>query len=61
MATLSGIKQRDIRMINYIVLKGKGTHEEKIVVIAYVPPFAPVWDPILVAANVALKKLKKGG
>ena len=24
--------------------------------LAYAPPFAPVWDPILVAANVALKK-----
>jgi len=22
---------------------------------AYVPPIAPVWDPLLVAANVALK------
>jgi NADPH-dependent 2,4-dienoyl-CoA reductase/sulfur reductase-like enzyme len=26
--------------------------------LAYAPPFAPVWDPILVAANVALKKVK---
>jgi NADPH-dependent 2,4-dienoyl-CoA reductase/sulfur reductase-like enzyme len=26
--------------------------------LAYAPPFATVWDPILVAANVALKKLK---
>ncbi len=24
--------------------------------LAYAPPFAPVWDPLLVAANVALKK-----
>jgi len=23
---------------------------------AYVPPIAPVWDPLLVAANVALKE-----
>ena len=23
--------------------------------LAYAPPFAPVWDPILVAANVAAK------
>jgi len=23
--------------------------------LAYVPPMAPVWDPLLVAANVALK------
>ena len=29
--------------------------------LAYAPPFATVWDPILIAANVALKKLKKGG
>lgn len=28
--------------------------------LAYAPPFATVWDPILIAANVALKKLKKG-
>ncbi|MHB8109361.1 MAG: FAD-dependent oxidoreductase [Syntrophorhabdaceae bacterium] len=26
--------------------------------LAYAPPFATVWDPILVAANVALKKLR---
>ena len=26
--------------------------------LSYSPPFAPVWDPILVAANVALKKLE---
>lgn len=24
--------------------------------LSYAPPFAPVWDPILVAANVAAKK-----
>jgi NADPH-dependent 2,4-dienoyl-CoA reductase/sulfur reductase-like enzyme len=28
--------------------------------LGYAPPFATVWDPILVAANVALKKLRKG-
>ena len=27
--------------------------------LAYAPPFATVWDPILIAANAALKKLKK--
>jgi len=27
--------------------------------LGYAPPFATVWDPILVAANVALKKLKE--
>lgn len=26
--------------------------------LAYAPPFATVWDPILIAANVALKKLR---
>jgi NADPH-dependent 2,4-dienoyl-CoA reductase/sulfur reductase-like enzyme len=26
--------------------------------LAYAPPFATVWDPILIAANAALKKLK---
>ena len=26
--------------------------------LAYAPPFSPVWDPILIAANVASKKLK---
>lgn len=26
--------------------------------LSYAPPFAPVWDPILVAANVAVKQLK---
>jgi hypothetical protein len=46
MATLSATKQRDIRI--YIVLKGKGIHEEKLVVIAYVPPFAAMWDLILI-------------
>jgi len=29
--------------------------------LAYAPPFATVWDPILIAANVALKKLKEQG
>ena len=24
----------------------------------YAPPFAPLWDPILIAANQAKKKLK---
>jgi NADPH-dependent 2,4-dienoyl-CoA reductase/sulfur reductase-like enzyme len=27
--------------------------------LAYAPPFATVWDPILIAANVALKRLQK--
>ncbi len=27
--------------------------------LAYAPPFAPVWDPILIAANIASKKLTK--
>jgi NADPH-dependent 2,4-dienoyl-CoA reductase/sulfur reductase-like enzyme len=27
--------------------------------LGYAPPFATVWDPILVAANVALKKIKR--
>jgi CoA-dependent NAD(P)H sulfur oxidoreductase len=26
--------------------------------LAYAPPFSPVWDPILIAANIARKKLK---
>jgi len=26
--------------------------------LSYAPPFAPVWDPILVAANVAVKQMK---
>jgi CoA-dependent NAD(P)H sulfur oxidoreductase len=25
--------------------------------LSYSPPFAPVWDPILVAANVGIKKI----
>jgi CoA-dependent NAD(P)H sulfur oxidoreductase len=25
--------------------------------LGYAPPFATVWDPILIAANVALKKM----
>ncbi len=29
--------------------------------LSYAPPFATVWDPILIAANVAVKRLKKGG
>jgi len=28
--------------------------------LAYAPPFASVWDPILIAANMALKKLESG-
>ena len=26
--------------------------------LAYAPPFSPVWDPILIAANIARKKCK---
>ena len=26
--------------------------------LSYAPPFAPVWDPILIASNIARKKLK---
>jgi len=26
--------------------------------LAYAPPFATVWDPILIAANVAIKRLR---
>ena len=26
--------------------------------LGYAPPFATVWDPILIAANAALKKMK---
>jgi hypothetical protein len=26
--------------------------------LSYAPPFAPVWDPVLVAVNVAMGKLK---
>ena len=28
--------------------------------LAYAPPFASVWDPILIAANKALRELKNG-
>lgn len=28
--------------------------------LSYAPPFSPVWDPVLVAANVAVAKLDKG-
>jgi len=27
--------------------------------LSYAPPFAPVWDPVLIAANIGLKNLKK--
>jgi len=27
--------------------------------LSYAPPFAPVWDPVLIAANIGLKALKK--
>ena len=27
--------------------------------LAYAPPFSPVWDPLLVAANVAIGKASK--
>jgi hypothetical protein len=27
--------------------------------LGYAPPFATVWDPILIAANAALKKMGK--
>ena len=27
--------------------------------LGYAPPFSPVWDPVLVAAGVARKKVKR--
>ena len=27
--------------------------------LSYAPPFAPVWDPVLIAANIGLKALRK--
>ena len=27
--------------------------------LSYAPPFAPVWDPILIAANQAVKKIRQ--
>jgi len=40
-------------------LYGKMTIEDVAMLdLGYAPPFATVWDPILIAANVALKKLR---
>ena len=36
--------------------KGMTVEELSLLDLAYVPPIAPVWDPLLVAANVALKE-----
>jgi NADPH-dependent 2,4-dienoyl-CoA reductase/sulfur reductase-like enzyme len=41
-AISSGMKIEDIQQLD----------------LAYAPPFAPVWDPILIAVNIARKKLK---
>ena len=27
--------------------------------LAYAPPFAPVWDPILLASDIAMKEIKR--
>jgi NADPH-dependent 2,4-dienoyl-CoA reductase/sulfur reductase-like enzyme len=38
---------------------GMSVSELAAIDMSYAPPFAPVWDPVLVAANQAMKKLAR--
>ncbi|MCB4205463.1 FAD-dependent oxidoreductase [Deferribacterales bacterium Es71-Z0220] len=47
-----------IDVISAAVYKNATVFELSELDLSYAPPFAPVWDPILVAANVAVKQMK---
>ena len=52
-----GVAKR-IDVLAIAVSQGMTVGEISSLDLSYSPPFAPVWDPILVAANVALRKLE---
>ncbi len=60
MAGEEGVAHR-IDTLATALYHGAGLEDVARLDLAYAPPFATVWDPILIAANVALKKLRAKG
>jgi hypothetical protein len=61
--TVFGVKERVAHRIDTLaaaLYAGMTVEDVARLDLAYAPPFASVWDPILTAANVALKELKGG-
>ncbi|MCK5879559.1 MAG: FAD-dependent oxidoreductase [Holophagae bacterium] len=54
----TGVAER-INIVAVAVFNGNTVDEFSMFDLAYAPPFAPVWDPVLVAANVLKGKLGK--
>lgn len=54
----SGVAQR-INIVAVAIFNGNTVDEFSMFDLAYAPPFAPVWDPVLVAANVLKGKIAK--
>ncbi len=54
----AGVAER-INIIATAIFNGNTVAEFSMFDLAYAPPFAPVWDPVLVAANVLKGKLGK--
>ena len=52
-----GVAHR-INIVATAIFNGNTVKEFTMFDLAYAPPFAPVWDPVLVAANVLSSKLK---
>ncbi|NOY23818.1 MAG: FAD-dependent oxidoreductase [Acidobacteria bacterium] len=53
-----GVAER-INIVAVAIFNGNTVDEFSMFDLAYAPPFAPVWDPVLVAANVLKGKLGK--
>lgn len=54
-----GVAHR-INIVAAAIFNGNSVEEFSMFDLAYAPPFSPVWDPVLVAANVLSGKLKRG-
>jgi len=54
----NGVAQR-INIVAVAIFNGNTVDEFSMFDLAYAPPFAPVWDPVLVAANVLKGKMVK--
>lgn len=50
-----------IDLLSAAIQMGWGPEELSCVDMAYAPPFSPVWDPVLIAANNAVTAMKKRG
>lgn len=48
-----------INTLAAIVTAGMGIEDLSMLDLGYAPPFAPVWDPLIVAANIISRKIRK--